>query len=342
MTQYSAFDAYLLQGNQLLPQEKEKLKIVSAEFGQPSYVDAETTGVQSKLEYCLLNRNGGSIHSPIFYVPGLSASYRGAESLVKLLAIKTQTPIVVISKPNSGLSGNLPSQLRSYSDFHVYSELIFDLIKKVMLSWAEQGRILQSNKVHLIGSSLAGPIITQLAHSHPYIIQSLTLIHPVSEKNEYSITVGSRYVPQMLDQLILSGQRDPLVAIVNAIIKKDALANNTTAQRLAWRLWEMHTATNGTLPENLAGNPFPALCIAGEKDKLVPPAQVKVLESMHPKNVDFKMLPGMCHYSPYWSIFEYSQEIIRFLNENRTKRYTTCSFISAIVGKLKKVLNIHI
>lgn len=223
---------------------------------------------------------------PVVVLPGFGSGWEGITELCFSLACEGRKTIT-LSLPGYGNSDNPSKEYFDNDNFSNESEVINQLLQKLK----EDGTI-NSEKVHLVGHSMAGLITTEFTKAHPEKISSLILLDSagINEK-ENPISLATRFVTSGIYTTAefkvrskLSGDTDYEKDLQIGIPKTKSPFSDMN--RIKQRLSETKKLSEKNILETLNNIDIPITYMAGGLDTVFPPGDKDDPNSQWSKIVD--------------------------------------------------------
>jgi len=307
----SLYDSEELEQNASISRifEKEREKYI-AEVGRqletPKSIKVEIAGENLNIDYRVISIEGveNKDVDPVLALPGFGSGWEGISELCFSLAGEGRK-VITFSLPGYGNSDTPSDKYNEESNFSNEAEVVNQLIKKLK----ENGEI-GENKIHLVGHSMAGAILSEFASRYPDQVSSLTLLDSAGISDKENITLmaakffasGIHTVAEYKIRLALSGEKDYEKKIYKYIPKaKSPFGVGRVKQRLS----EASKLSSGRVLENLKNiNDVPIIYMSGELDLVFPPGEkgdensqlAKIISAVNNKaNIETSALFGLRH-----------------------------------------------
>lgn len=288
--------------------ESERQKYI-AEAGEqlkaPKFAEVEIDGEKLKVDYRIISiKNLEKKNAdPVIVLPGFGSGWEGISELAFSLACEGRR-IVTFSLPGYGNSDTPSEKYNQKADFSNEAEAAYRLIEKLK----EIGGI-KNRKVHLVGHSMAGAILSEFSSRYPEKVASLTLLDSsgINEKEDI-ISMAAKFVVSGIHttteykaRLALSGEKDYERELYEHIPKtKSPFAANRIKQRLS----EARKLSSGRIVKNLQNITVPITYMSGELDIVFPSGEkddensqlAKVVNAVNNKaSITTSILYGLRH-----------------------------------------------
>jgi pimeloyl-ACP methyl ester carboxylesterase len=196
----------------LSSEEKEKMEIVTEQFNNPQFVEIPMPGNEEekmKIEYVILDARGdqelkealASNDRTVVYVPGFNASYRNPQSFTKLMAVRENKRVIIISMPSTGQSDPPPIDWRKWKRSDRSFEPFVDVLNNSLDSIRESEISEQkktTDEISLVSASMGSMIATEMAAKYPDKVKDLVLMHPAGVNEEKVLQLAKRFYPEIL------------------------------------------------------------------------------------------------------------------------------------------------
>ncbi|MFA6098287.1 MAG: alpha/beta fold hydrolase [Patescibacteria group bacterium] len=175
-----------MEYGELTIEEKEKLAELEQQFHNPQSIEIpmpESEDKTMRVEYVILDcrhldKSAQSSDNSVVIIPGFGASYRSPEHLAKMLALKENKRVFIMSQPSTGQSDMPPKEWRQAEDFHLFAETLNNTLDAVRKNEAGQENQLTTEQVDVVGPSMGALIGAEYASRHQDKVSNLVLLHP--------------------------------------------------------------------------------------------------------------------------------------------------------------------
>jgi pimeloyl-ACP methyl ester carboxylesterase len=263
---------------------------IGPQLKHEQYVQVKIGSCLHKIAYCNLNKGRCQGETALIMVTGFLSGWTGGVRLDYHLA-KQGFNVFSPSLPGYGNSSNycpgIMKDMLSCEDFYFEAEALAQWTRKV----------LPNVRADFVGHSEGATTIMALAHSHPELVRSLTLLNPAGFEKRNPLKLGLKFC--------LNGEAhreafkgDPLWAELKKFLPKQESA--LTAGRFRQRLSEWQRLCNDSAFRQLKELPLvPFQYLTGEKDSIFPWSQSAIVEewsiSKKGRRCSFGLLPGLYH-----------------------------------------------
>lgn len=265
--------------NEIFREREKYIPEIGEQLRESKFAEVEINGEKLNVDYRVisvkeLEREDAD---PVLVLCGFGSGWEGSE-LPFSLACEGRK-VISCSLPGYGNSDTPSKEYSNTSDFLNEAEVVNQLIGKLK----ENGEINPDKKVHVVGHSMGGVILAELAEKHQEEISSLTLLSSagIEEKEKITMPVkfiasGAQTVGEYKMKLLFSGEKDYEDGFKKYIPKTKS---PFTADRIKQRLSETSRLMNGRVLEILKDLEIPVAYMAGELDAVFPPVKTMSPES---------------------------------------------------------------
>ncbi|MFH1175182.1 MAG: alpha/beta fold hydrolase [bacterium] len=270
--------------------EKERAQYISEvgkQLENPQTATIEIKGKPVNLDYRIISIESleDKDYDPVIVLPGFGSGWEGISELCFSLACEGRKAIT-FSLPGYGKSDNPPAEYLGGDDFSAEAEAVAKFVEKLR----DEGKI-GDNKIHLVGHSMAGAIISEYAAKNSEQVSSLTLLDSAGVNKKENITAlatkffasGIHTVAEYKARLALSGEEEYEKEIHKHIPKTQSPFK---PDRVKQRLAEARKLSSGKVVENLENLDAPVIYMSGELDLVFPPGEASDENSQLAKMVN--------------------------------------------------------